>query len=132
MDYLKEAREYFSNDRYATKTTGITIDEAEPEYAVCSLTVEDKHLNAMNNVMGGVIFTLADFAFGVASNVGQEPAVSLTASIVYTGVCKGKRLIAKAECEKNGRRVCTYTVHIEDEFGTKIAVMTATGFRKAE
>lgn len=129
MDYLKQAREYFADDKYATETTGIVIDEAEPKRAVCSLVIEPKHLNAMGIVMGGAIFTLADFTMGVAANVGQPSSVSMTGNIVYTGVCKGKKLIATAACEKNGRRVCTYTVHIEDELGTKVAVATFTAFR---
>jgi len=36
--------------------------------AICSLTLEAKHKNALGAVMGGVYFTLADFAFAVASN----------------------------------------------------------------
>lgn len=132
MDYLKEAKEFFANDKYATDMTGITIDEVTPEKAVCSFTVEARHLNAMGIVMGGAIFTLADFTFGVAANASAGGVVSMTANIVYTAVCKGKRLIATAECEKAGRRVCTYTVHVEDELGTKVAVMTATGFRKTD
>lgn len=129
MDYLKQAREFFADDKYATETTGIVIEQAEPQKAVCTLDIQPKHLNAMGIVMGGAIFTLADFTMGVAANVGQPQSVSMTADIIYTSVAKGKKLIATAQCEKNGRRVVTYTVHVEDELGTKVALMTCTAFR---
>ena len=68
MDWLTTAREIFSHDIYATETTGIVIEEAEPGHAVCSFSIDKRHLNAHNRVMGGAIFTLADFAFAIAAN----------------------------------------------------------------
>lgn len=130
VNYLEEARRLYGNDKFATEVTGVVIDEAEPERAVCSLKVEDRHLNEMGTVMGGAIFTLADFTFGVAANIGQSPTVTLTMSITYMGVCRGKRLISRAVCEKKGRTICVYSIHIEDELGTKVAVLNCTGFIK--
>ena len=60
---IEEARAYFSDDRFATDN-GITLDELDGEHAVTSLTLEARHRNAFGGVMGGAIFTLADFAEG--------------------------------------------------------------------
>lgn len=51
MDYLTKAKEIFSNDIFASETTGIEILAAEPGYAKCRLEIEKKHLNALNSVM---------------------------------------------------------------------------------
>ena len=57
----------FMKDRFATEN-GAVIEEVDDHYAKCSLKIEDRHRNAMGAVMGGVYFTLADFALAVASN----------------------------------------------------------------
>ncbi len=57
----------FENDRFATEN-GAVIEEVEEHYAKCSLKLGSRHRNAMGAVMGGVYFTLADFAFAVAAN----------------------------------------------------------------
>ena len=64
----------FEKDRFATDN-GAVIDEVDDHYAKCSLKIEDRHRNAMGAVMGGVYFTLADFALAVASN-WQEMGLS--------------------------------------------------------
>ena len=68
MKSLAELREFFSRDRYATATTGIEILEAQDGYAKVGLAVHEGHMNAGNRVMGAVYYTMADFAFAVASN----------------------------------------------------------------
>ena len=75
MRSLEELREFFSHDRYATATTGIEILEAEDGYAKVGLAVHEGHMNAGNRVMGAVYYTMADFAFAVASNpdAGNAP-----------------------------------------------------------
>ena len=80
MDYTEKAREMFSSDIYAVETTGVRIEEARPDYCRCSLKIDGHHFNVNGNVMGGAIFTLADYAFGVAANVENPSAVSLTPS----------------------------------------------------
>ena len=65
MFTLEEAREYFSQDRYATEVTGAVIEEVGEGYARVSCKLTSCHLNARGFVMGGVMFTLADFAFVV-------------------------------------------------------------------
>ena len=72
MRSLEELREFFSHDRYATATTGIEILEAEDGYAKVGLAVHEGHMNAGNRVMGAVYYTMADFAFAVASNPARS------------------------------------------------------------
>ena len=130
MKSIEEIRDLFKNDRFALEN-GMVIDEVGDNYAKCSLKLEERHQNALGCVMGGAIFTLADFAFGVAANKDKMGTVSVSSSIAFLGVPKGERLIAEAKCVKNGRTTCYYTVSVTDELGTKVAEVTVTGFNKA-
>lgn len=130
MDYLQKARDYFKGDVFASTTTGIQIDAAQPGYAKVSLDIEPRHLNALGMVMGGAIFTMADYAFAIASNVGDETVVTINSQISYLGTAKGKRLIAEAKPLKNGRSTCVYNIDVEDELGTQVANIQVTGFKK--
>ena len=80
--------------------------------------------------MGGAIFTLADFAFAVASNWNKPLHVSTTSQITYLGVARGSRLIAQAHRVKEGRSTCYYLVEVTDDLGNAVAHVTASGFSK--
>ncbi|MBM6752932.1 PaaI family thioesterase [Mediterraneibacter glycyrrhizinilyticus] len=120
----------FENDRFATEN-GAVIEEVDDHYARCTLRVEERHRNAMGAVMGGVYFTLADFAFAVAANWQEIGTVSLTSDIAYLGTAKGDRLTAEAVCVKNGRTTSYYRIEVKDEFGKLAAIVNTTGYKKA-
>ncbi len=128
-DLTEESRVRFADDIFATQTTGIKIEKAEELYARCILDIEPKHLNANKTVMGGAIFTLADFTVAVAVNNSGTSTVSLNNFIQYLGVAKGKRLIAETDCIKAGRSTVAINVNIQDDLGTPVARMQATSFR---
>ena len=67
---IEEVRELFGNDRFATEACGCRVLEASRGHAVCAFDIAPIHLNAMGNVMGGSIFTLAYFALAIACNIG--------------------------------------------------------------
>ena len=123
---LEQVQRIFSNDRFATETTGCRVVEVVPGHAVCELDVCERHLNEKGGVMGGAIFTLADFACAVASNIGEEPTVSVAFSIQYLSAVKGKRLIATADAQKNGRTLGFYDCMVCDDLGRDIAHVTGT------
>lgn len=126
---IEKVRKIFAKDRFATEN-GAVIEAVGEHYARCSITLTDKHLNAAGAVMGGVYFTLADFTFAVASNWEKMEMVSLSSTITYLGVVKGKKLIAEAECIKNGRTTAFYHILLTDESGGMVAEVSTTGFRK--
>lgn len=130
MSYLEEARQRFASDLFATEATGIVIEAADVNYAKCRLTIEKKHRNAAGAVMGGAIYTLADFCFAVAANTGNALTVSQTGTVTYLGAAKGVQLIAEAICVKSGRSTCFFTVEVRDELGTLVASVGISGFRK--
>ena len=130
MKPSEESVRLFDNDRFATEN-GAVIEEVDDQNARCTLRVEERHRNAMGAVMGGVYFTLADFAFAVAANWQEIGTVSLTSDIAYLGTAKGDRLTAEAVCVKNGRTTSYYRIEVKDEFGKLAAIVNTTGYKKA-
>lgn len=128
MGTLEEAREEFSKDLYATELSGAEIDEIGENYAKCSMKLTEKHRNAYGGIMGGAIYTLADFAFAVASNFGKEHAtVSVVGQASFMSAPKGNILYAEADLIKDGRSNCFYEVRVTDDTGRITAVVTFNG-----
>ena len=92
MPTLDQIRACFSGDRFATEAAGIHILEAEPGRALCEMPLRPIHLNAAGKPMGGAIFTLADFAFAVASNHTHHTTVAQQVSINFLSGTRGTRL----------------------------------------
>lgn len=128
---LEEVQEFFKGDRFAYDVTGCRLTEVSPGHAVAELDLDrNRHYNAMGGVMGGAIFTLADYALAAASNYNEAPSVSVCNSIEFMTGAKGDKLIATCSVDRSGRSLGFYTVDVADNAGCKIARMTATCFRK--
>ena len=126
-DSLKMVRQFFEKDHFATEN-GAVIEQVEDGLARCSMKLTEHHKNAVGAVMGGAIFTLADFTFAVASNWQGTVHVSRTSQITFLGTAKGGQLIATARRIKEGRQTCYYVVEIADELGNQVAHMAIDGF----
>ena len=127
MKTLEEVRKVFEGDRFATEN-GAVIEEIGDHSATCSLIITDSHRNAMGAVMGGTYFMLTDFAFAVAANWEKMGCVSLHSDISFSRTAKGKKLIAKAVCVRDGKSTTCYRVDVTDDFGNLTATATVTGY----
>ena len=125
---IEEAREFFYKDRFAA-SAGAKLDEMTEDTSVCSMEISDIHKNAYGGVMGGAIFTLADFAFAVVANQIHNLSVASQVSINYLSAPKGEKLIAKGKCIKNGKTTATINVEVYDDTGRYIAMFTGTAFK---
>lgn len=125
----EEAKIFFATDRYANDTTEIEILEVSVGYAKTRLRIKDKHLNGNNVVMGGCIYTLADYTFGIASNCGPMACVTLSSNIVFNSPGKGEYLYAQTEAIKTGRTICNYSVKVTDDNGKLVANADFVGYR---
>lgn len=93
------------------------------------MAIESRHRNAVDTVMGGAVFTLADFAFAVAANHEKVGTVSLSANISFLKASRGSKLIARAECVRDGRTTCYYRVTVTDDTGALISEVTINGYK---
>ena len=126
---VAELEAFFNADRFATQAAGCRIVEGRRGHGVAEMELADIHRNAQGNVMGGAIFTLADFALAIACNVGEVPTVSVTSSIEFLSATRGAKLTATADCEKDGRHLAFYAVKVTDDTGRLIARVSATAYR---
>ena len=76
-------QEKFIKDLFVSEGLGAVIDEASYGYARGSMEIEPRHCNALGIPMGGTIFTLADFAFAVASNQKGRDVVTQASQITF-------------------------------------------------
>ena len=127
MTDLERAREFFKNDLYATEATGIVIEAARDKYAKCSLKLDRRHQNAVGHTMGGVMFTLADFVFAIATNLNGPMTVSTVSQISFLSSPKGDTLFAETKLLRDGKHTCFYEVLVTDNLGADIAKVTISG-----
>jgi len=125
---LKEAQDFFQMERFAT-SNGMHLDALSETRAVCSMEIRENHLNALNGVMGGATFTLADFASAALTNHLHRPTVAQQVSINYLNAPKGTRLIAHSQCIKNGKTTTVINVDVTDDTGRQIAKFVGTAFK---
>jgi acyl-CoA thioesterase len=67
----------------ASSDCGIRLVEVRPGAATTTLTVGTEHANGHGMCHGGVLFTLADTALGIACNSYGPQAVAAAADIVF-------------------------------------------------
>jgi len=119
------------NDRFADYV-GIRLVKAEPGYALAELEVSEKHLNGVDMVQGGAIFTLADYAFAAAVNSKTPVTVAVQASISFFKSPRGRLLKAEARELASSRKICGCNVDVFDEDGELVARFSGMGYIKTQ
>lgn len=129
---LAQAQSFFEGDTFAYKQSDCRITEARRGHGVAEMVLDpEKHYNAQGHVMGGAIFTLADYAFAAASVCGHASSVSLSSNIEFMKSTKGTKLTATCDIDKAGHKVEFYTVEVTDDLGESIAKVTSTCYHPA-
>ncbi|HHH40076.1 MAG TPA: hydroxyphenylacetyl-CoA thioesterase PaaI [Sedimenticola sp.] len=118
-------------DRFARRL-GMELEQVAPGRCRVGMTVTGEMLNAVGITHGGVTFSLADFAFAVASNSHGQVAVALTAQINYPAASReGERLTAEAREVTRSRRTGLYNIEVRS--GERlIALFTGTVYRRSD
>jgi len=126
-----EIKEFFKGDRLA-EYLGIELVEVSMGGAVARMEVRDEHLNGINTVHGGAIFTLADFAFAVAANSHGRVTVAINVSISFMKAATSGKLTAIAREISLNPKIATYTVNICNDKGVLIAIFQGLAYRKKD
>ncbi len=127
---VDEVKEYmYKNDRLF-ELLGVRILEMKEGYAKVEMVVKDEHLNAANVCHGGVIFSLADLAFALASNSHGKLALAIEVSITYMkAAVEGDKLIAEAKEVNLGNKTATYLMEVKNSSNELIALAKGTVYR---
>ncbi len=106
------------------------IEEVRQGYARVSMPILDIMRNGMGFVHGGVLFSLADIAFGAACNYGEKTGtVTLSSSINYLHPGRKGPITAEASSLRSGRHVVLYNIDVRDADGVLLCHGTFEGFR---
>ncbi|MFO1293160.1 MAG: methylmalonyl Co-A mutase-associated GTPase MeaB [Rubrivivax sp.] len=109
------------------RAAGIVCTRAGVGEAEVRLTLRADQLNFNGSCHGGVIFALADTAFGLASNSHGALAVGIDAHITYQQPARaGDTLVARAHEVSRGRRLAVYRVDVARADGHAISSFTGT------
>ena len=126
----QEAAAIFAADRFATEAAGIRVEQAGENYARCAMKIEPRHLNANGMVMGGAVFTLADFTFAVATNMEKDyMTVSVSSNIQFLRTASAGTLYGESSVLRMGRTSCVVEINVTDDTGRLIAKTTMNGLR---
>jgi acyl-CoA thioesterase len=120
---------FFTNDAWAQES-GIELIEVTTGRAKVRMTIEKRHLNGHETIHGGVIFTLADTAFALASNSHGIPAAAINAHISYVKSATAGTLSAEARESSLSPKIATYSVIVTNDNGEKIALFEGMVYRK--
>ena len=120
---------FAQNDRFA-QHVGIELLEVEPGRATGRLRITQAHLNGLQTVHGGAIFTLADFVFAAAANAHEGLAMAINVNISYIKAATEGLLFAEAEENALSRKIGNYTVRVTNEPGELIAIFQGMVYRK--
>lgn len=111
----------FRADPYARRM-GFALLEAAPGYARVAVDVTPDLFNFAGTPHGGLVFSLADYAFAVASNSHNRVAVATSVSIQFLAAASlGERLIAEARENHVTRRAGFYDMTVTTASGQLIA-----------
>jgi acyl-CoA thioesterase len=128
---MQKIEAFFQKDKFA-ELTGIKLLDVSEGRAKAMLEITDNHLNSAGTVHGGVIFTLADFAFEVASNSYGTLAVAINAQISFFKAVSAGVLYAEAKELSLHPKLASYTIDVTNETGELIASFQGMVYRKKD
>ncbi|MBQ9128909.1 MAG: PaaI family thioesterase, partial [Thermoguttaceae bacterium] len=96
--------------------------------ARAELTLRPDHMNGVGVCQGGVLFSIADFAFAAACNYAEEPVLGIEVSISYCKSVKTGKIIAEAKEIARSRSTAVAEMRVTDEAGTLLCVARGRGY----
>ena len=106
----------------ASRALGIELVEAGDGRAVATMTITRAMVNGHDIAHGGYVFLLADTAFALACNSGDDTAVAAACDVVFVAPARsGDVLVAEAEARTRFGRRGIYDVAVRRDDGTVIA-----------
>lgn len=127
---MHKIKQFFSEKDLFARHAGIELLEVEPGTAKARMVIQPYHYNGARTVHGGAIFTLADFAFAVASNSHGTLSMGINTSVSFVKAAVTGTLHAEARELSKNRKLATYSVMITDDASDVVAIFQGTVYRK--
>ncbi|HXE97239.1 MAG TPA: PaaI family thioesterase [Dongiaceae bacterium] len=129
---MQELKQFFSAEDKFARHAGIELVDAGPGWAKASMKIKSFHFNGARTVHGGAIFTLADFAFAVASNSHGTLAMGINTSVSFVKAALEGTLHAEATEQSRNPKLASYSVMVTDDAGDVVAIFQGMAYRKKE
>ena len=127
----KGIERFIKNDRFAGMI-GVEVVEHGLGTAKARLELREEHLNSAGTAHGGLIFSLADAVFSVASNSHGTLAMAINVSISFFKAVRQGTLTADGREISFNPRLATYLIEVRDETGDLVASFQGTVYRKRD
>lgn len=112
------------------RALGVRWEALAPGYCRVSLALTPEQRNYLGHPHGGVIFSLADVAFGAACNSHGATALAVSMTITFlTAVPADAVLIAEARERHQGRQTGFYDVTVRTAEGALVATLGCVSHR---
>jgi acyl-CoA thioesterase len=131
MNTAEVFKHLLKNDHFAAHSN-VELVSISPGVARAKMTLGSHHLNGLGTVMGGAIFTLADFAFAAASNSHGTVSVAINVNISFMKAVNTGTLWADAREISKSFKIGTYTVEVKDDAGDLVALFQGMAYRKKD
>ena len=123
------AQRFFEKDGFV-KLAGIEILSVSEERAIVRAKIDDRHRNANGSVQGGMLYTVADFAFAVLANSIHPLTVTQGGHISYIRAAVTDEITATAtETTRAGHNTVSEVI-IRDHKDDVVCVCNFNGFVK--
>lgn len=129
---MEKIKKFFASADKFAKHNGIELLDAAPGWAKVSMKIAPYHMNGAKTVHGGAIFTLADFAFAVASNSHGKLSMGINTSVSFMKAATQGTLYAEAREQAMSPKLASYQVHVTDDNNDVIALFQGMVYRKNE
>ncbi|MDA8415314.1 MAG: PaaI family thioesterase [Desulfobacteraceae bacterium] len=127
---MDDIKQFFSTGDLFARHSGIELLDAGPGWAKASMKIEPFHFNGAGTVHGGAIFTLADFAFAVASNSHGILSMGINTSVSFVKAATQGVLYAEARELARNPKLASYSVQITDDSNDVVAIFQGMAYRK--
>ena len=127
---LRDTQERCSALMPIGKTLGFVVERIEPGSAIVSIEANERHANVLGGTHGGVLFTIADTAMGLAHiALLAEGSASIEAKINFLRPVWHTRLRAEASVVHHGHTISVFECNLSDGAGRSVARASATMMR---
>jgi len=124
LDLLK--RQFSERDGFM-RSLKAELVEVDRGSATVRMDVRKESLNFNGTCHGGAIFSLADFAFGIASNSYGTMAAGIDVHITYNAAARlGDTLTATAREVSRSRKIAVYEIDVRGKKAGHVSSFTGT------
>ncbi len=126
---VEQTKKFFEKDGFV-KLAGIEIVSVDESKAVVKAKIGDEHRNANGAVQGGMLYTVADFAFAVLGNHVHPVTVTQVGQISYVKAAFTDEITATATETVRAGHTTVSQVVITDKEGQIVCTCSFNGFVK--